>query len=86
MAKRGDRAWRVLRDQVIREEPHCWLRLDGCTTWSTTADHIIPVKYRPDLEMVRANLHGACAHCNYTRGAKTIAELNAPSTRRTWNL
>lgn len=64
---RGSRAWRKLRDQVVVEEPLCWLRLAGCTTLSTTADHVTPFKERPDLAMVRSNLHGACHHCNSSR-------------------
>ena len=62
-------AWRKLRDQVIREEPICRLRIVGvCTTASTTADHIIPVPQRPDLGMSRTNLRGTCRACNEARG------------------
>lgn len=72
MNSRGStRAWRKLRARVIREEPTCRLRLTGCTRTSTTADHIIPRSKRPDLTMVRSNLRGACAHCNYSRGNRT---------------
>lgn len=72
MAKRGDRAWKVLAKQVINEEPLCYLRLMGCSVVSTTADHVIPVKARPDLTMERANLRGACAHCNNVKGARPL--------------
>jgi 5-methylcytosine-specific restriction endonuclease McrA len=64
---RGTRAWRKLRDQVVSDEPLCWLRLAGCTTLSTTADHVTPFKERPDLSMLRGNLRGACHHCNSSR-------------------
>lgn len=64
----SSRAWRRLRDQVVREEPFCRLRYPGCTIRSVTGDHIIPVKYRPDLKLVRANVRGACQHCNQLRG------------------
>lgn len=58
-------AWRKLRDQVVDEEPVCWLRYpDRCTTVSTTADHVIPIVERPDLGMDRTNLRGACRPCN----------------------
>ena len=74
MSKRGDPrgtwAWKQLRLQVIREEPLCTLRLPGCTTYSDTADHIVAVVDRPDLALVRENCRGACAHCNYARGAR----------------
>ncbi|HEU4598855.1 MAG TPA: hypothetical protein VFS26_03850 [Solirubrobacterales bacterium] len=67
---RHTRAWAKLSKQVAREEPVCWLQLPGCTHWSTTADHVIPFKLRPDLCMVRSNLRGACEHCNKSRQAK----------------
>ncbi len=62
------RPWIRLRDQVVREEPLCRLRLPGCTVRSTTADHIVPRSRRPDLEMVRTNLRGSCRSCNLRRG------------------
>jgi 5-methylcytosine-specific restriction endonuclease McrA len=65
---RNSRAWRRLRDGVVRDEPTCRLRFAGiCTVVSTTADHIIPVSVRPELCMVRSNLRGACAECNTAR-------------------
>lgn len=67
---RRTRAWRKLRDRVVREEPVCRLQYPGiCTYWSQTADHIIPVSVRPDLGMHRGNLRGACHPCNMERGA-----------------
>lgn len=77
---RNTRAWRKLAAQVAREEPVCWLRLDGCTTKSTTADHVIPVTKRPDLAMVRRNLRGACHSCNNRRSDKPVAALT-PATK-----
>lgn len=73
----GSRAWRRMVAQVVREEPLCRLRLYGCTIRSTTADHIIPKKYRPDLAMVRANLRGSCVNCNLKRGTKTPRQMAA---------
>lgn len=67
---RDTRAWRKLRDQVVAEEPACRLRLPGvCTGRSTTADHILTYRDRPDLALNRANLRGACDECNRTRGS-----------------
>jgi 5-methylcytosine-specific restriction endonuclease McrA len=81
------RQWRKLRAQVIAEEPRCWLHLDEqCTVLSTTADHIIPKVTRPELAMVRANLRGSCAHCNYRRRHRplaTIDELRSTPTQST---
>lgn len=59
--------WKKLRAQVIGEEPLCRLMLTGCTGKSDTADHILPVAYRPDLKYMRANLQGACQSCNMLR-------------------
>lgn len=65
---RSTRAWQRLAAQVIKEEPICWLQLDGCTIRSTTGDHIITASARPDLALVRSNVRGACRHCNNKRG------------------
>jgi 5-methylcytosine-specific restriction endonuclease McrA len=74
---RHTRAWRKLRDQVVREEPTCRLRIaDICTTVSTTADHVVPVTVRPDLALVRSNCRGACRPCNDARGRLPDAALN----------
>lgn len=75
---RSSRAWRALAQQVVAEEPVCWLRLPGiCTGRSTTADHVIPVATRPDLAMARRNCHGACKPCNDWRRDMPIGELRA---------
>jgi 5-methylcytosine-specific restriction endonuclease McrA len=66
---RHTRAWRALRDRVVREEPICRLQIAGvCTRVSTTGDHIITIHQRPDLALVRTNVRGACEPCNRTRG------------------
>ena len=75
------RRWRRLRDQVVREEPLCRLRLDCCTVVSTTADHIVPVRYRPALKYVRRNLRGACQPCNMRRGARPLSAVRASQKR-----
>lgn len=67
--------WKKLRAQVIAEEPLCRLRLNKCTIRSDTADHIIPVKDRPDLKFVRANLRGSCQSCNMARGTRPLSEV-----------
>lgn len=64
---RSTAAWQRLAKQVIEEEPICWLNLTGCTTRSTTGDHIIPAAIRPDLALVRTNVRGACNSCNNKR-------------------
>lgn len=74
---RGTQAWRRLRDQVVAEEPVCWLKLQGCTHWSTTADHVLPIAQRPDLAMARHNLRGACLSCNRRRRDKPAASAGS---------
>jgi len=78
----GSSAWRRLRARVLREEPYCRLRLDGCTEISTVADHIVPKAVRPDLVMVRENVQGACKSCNARRGRKSPARARADNPRR----
>lgn len=75
---RHSRAWRALVEVVVREEPRCWLVLAGCTSRSTTADHVIPYVERPDLGLVRSNLRGACDHCNKARGRRPVAPKSRP--------
>ena len=79
---RQTRAWTRLKDQVVIEEPRCWLKLDGCLGRSDTADHVIPVSERPDLAMVRANLHGACGPCNRARGDTPIEQMRVTGPLR----
>lgn len=74
--------WKQLRLRVIAEEPVCRLRLDKCTIRSDTADHIIPVKIRPDLKYVRANLRGSCQSCNMARGSRPLSEVRAEQLAR----
>lgn len=78
---RRTRAWRKLRDRVVIEEPTCWLKWPGCTTWSTTGDHVIPYAERPDLALVRSNVRGACASCNHKRGNAPADAITPGDTR-----
>lgn len=83
MGKAGDprngRAYKALARQVVKDEPLCWLRYPGCTRWSDTADHVIPIKARPDLAMVRSNMRGACRHCNSTRQTQPAVPVPTPA-------
>lgn len=72
---RKTRAWRRLRDQVVAEEPSCWLQLPGCTRISTTADHVVTYGARPDLGMERSNHRGACEPCNNLRRSMPVESL-----------
>ncbi|WP_182481397.1 HNH endonuclease [Nocardioides immobilis] len=63
----------------------------GCGRRSTQVDHIIPLKVRPDLGLVRANLRGICGTCNARKGARMTAPPPIPpppttQPRRPWVL
>lgn len=60
----------------------CRLRLpDICSRISTTADHVVSVRERPDLALVRSNVRGACSPCNRARGSlpDSVLALEPPS-------
>jgi 5-methylcytosine-specific restriction protein A len=61
-AERGyDRTWERLRNMVRAEEPLCAECLAaGMVDRATAVDHIIPIRERPDLRLVRENLQGIC--------------------------
>ena len=56
-----------LREQVLREEPTCYL----CGKRSSTVvDHVLPLSRFPELAHVRSNLRGACQICNGRKGSR----------------
>jgi len=78
-AERGyDAVWRRLRLLVLAEEPIC----RRCQhEFTADIDHVIPLRVRPDLRLVRSNLQGLCRACHRvkteedkTRYAGTTAE------------
>ena len=77
---RKGRPWRRLREQVLREEPVCYL----CHRRpSTQVDHLWPLSLYPDLAHVRSNLRGVCAFDNGSK-ADRLPGAAAPVTRLTW--
>lgn len=81
MTRNGStRRWRTVRARVLRRDPLCLLNLPGCTTVSTTADHILPVARGGDLYALD-NLRGACFSCNRQKSDRLDTELAPPSTR-----
>jgi 5-methylcytosine-specific restriction protein A len=62
-----DRAHEALRAHVLREEPICRL----ChRAPSVIADHIVSIKARPELRLVRSNVRGVCTRCHNRRTAQ----------------
>lgn len=70
-----DHHWQALRLVILDRDGHtCQLRLAGCTTVATHADHIVPISEggkRLDPDNVRAS----CEHCNLKRNTQRQAEL-----------
>jgi 5-methylcytosine-specific restriction endonuclease McrA len=83
---RASHAYRTLAETVVTQEPICWLRLDGCTRRTTTADHITPLHADHNRALERTNLHGACHSCNTRRAQRglhaTAALAATPKPRR----
>jgi len=80
--RKGGRRWTKLVQLVIMEENGiCWLCGIG---GATTGDHVIPIKYRPDLEFDRENVHAAHASCNFSRGARPVTGRKTMRTSRQW--
>lgn len=81
MTRNGStRRWRTVRARVLKRDPICLLGLPGCTTISTTADHILPVARGGALYDLD-NLRGACFPCNRQKSDRLDTELEAPSAR-----
>jgi len=57
----NSRAWRLLRDQVLSEEPVC----RECRAPALLeVDHVIPIVKAPHLALVRSNLQALCGPCH----------------------
>jgi 5-methylcytosine-specific restriction endonuclease McrA len=60
----NSKAWALLRDQVLSEEPVCrHCRRGGFLE----VDHIVPVLVAPRLALVRSNLQALCPPCHATK-------------------
>lgn len=77
------RRWRAVRARVIRRDPLCQLGLPGCTTVSTTADHIVPFARGGDLYDM-SNLRGACFPCNRKKSDRLDEEIESQPSLREW--
>ena len=64
-------AWRSLAAKVVREEMVCrHCRRKGRTKKAVVADHIIPLKRRPDLLLSRRNIQALCSECHRQKTAR----------------
>lgn len=84
MARQAGRKWRELVQRVLTEERHL-CHICG-ESGADSADHLITIAARPDLEFVRENLravhHNVEPKCNRKRGKKPVElMLNG---RRAW--
>lgn len=77
------RRWRTVRLRVIKRDPLCLIALPGCTTVSTTADHIVPVARGGELYDLD-NLRGACFPCNLKKSDRLDEEIEQPFASRAW--
>lgn len=79
-SRRGyDRQYRRDREVTLapdaRGRPRvCSLRLEGCTYWADTADHVIPVDGGRSEAGKRGPLRPACKSCNSKRGKRTLPQ------------
>jgi 5-methylcytosine-specific restriction endonuclease McrA len=65
-------AWRDRRYEVLKRDPECQLKLDGCTRKSQEVDHIIRPADGGSHEI--ANLRGVCKVCHRKRTLKQSNE------------
>jgi 5-methylcytosine-specific restriction protein A len=75
------RAWRALRDLVLREEPlcrTCW-RETGKLVPATEVDHVVALGDDPSRALDRQNLQPLCKPCH---SVKTLQEVTGRPVHR----
>lgn len=60
-----DSVWEKLRTSIIQTKPLCRICLaNGFVVSATEVDHIIPIKVKPNLRLVKSNLQSLCHSCH----------------------
>jgi 5-methylcytosine-specific restriction endonuclease McrA len=74
-SERGyDNVWLRLSRMCLAEEPYCrYCAREGRTVAAQVSDHIIPIRIRPELRLVRANIQSLCKPCH--DGPKRLEEI-----------
>ena len=76
---RKSHRWKLLRAQVLESSNVCWL----CSKpGATEVDHVLPVKYYPELFFDLSNLRPAHKTCNSSKGAGRNYKPEMPRSRR----
>lgn len=65
-----DTSWEKVRRLVLLDEPLCrFCAQRDMTVAATVVDHILSIRERPDLRLVRSNLRSLCQPCHDRRTA-----------------
>lgn len=71
-----DNNWLRLSRLCLAEEPYCrYCARNGRVTLAEVSDHIIPIRIRPDLRLVRDNIQSLCKLCHDSVKAREENEL-----------
>ena len=75
-------AWHTLAKRVLREEIVCRMcRAVGRTKKAEEADHIIPLRKRPDLLLSRRNIQAWCRECHLRKTKRERLQIVSPPRR-----
>lgn len=71
-----DNNWLRLSRLCLAEEPYCrYCAKLGRVKLASVSDHIIPIRIRPDLRLVRENIQSLCKLCHDSTKAREENEL-----------